>query len=455
MEPGVSVTTVNKPPAHTFEARFKKGTIVSDRNSKPAARTVTEPQRQTPVSHEADVVVCGGGTAGLAAAVCAGRLGLRVVMVERSVAAGGMLNVCGGIQDIDNKGGFVAELVEGLKRRGQWDPAFSWCLKYNRFAIPDYADELLDAAGVRPLYLSMAAEPLVEDGRIAGVFVESKSGRTAVRAPVAIDASGDGDIAVRAGAAFEMGRDSDGGCQAMSAAPLFLEYDGAKIDKEAFGVLLQEASRRTGVTLPSDSDRLRPVPATAHTFSCGMPHLTGHDATDADSLSDALIALRRQSREIFEFFRANTDHFDNAVVGPPPLLPGVRESRRIVCDERVRLDDALTGRRRGDGLFTVRQNVDIHRVSPDESTIVLHKVKPYRMPYGALLPQGVENLLVIGRCIGGEHESHASYRVMGDCLAMGEAAALAAGESLKRGCSPREAPANVIADAMRKRGYEL
>lgn len=420
---------------------------------------VVEPERRLEVSHRADAVVCGGGTAGVAAAVCAGRLGLSVVMVERAAAPGGMLtHVISGVQDRRGKGGFVREFMSALQERGFSETRLPGREHlYNRGYLPFYLDELLADAGVRPLYLALAVAPLMEENRLTGVVVESKSGRTAVRAPIVIDATGDGDIAVRAGAACRVGRDGDGACQSMSAYSFLLEYDGTVIaDKPAYRAILEEAERKAGggFELTYKHERLAPVPRTGTTANLGA-HVYGYDATDADGLSRALVELRRQMWQSFNFLKENVSFFRDAKLGPMSALPGVRESRRIDCDVPVTLEDALAGRRSEEGLFTVRQMIDIHRRDPGDPDIILRHVSPYHVPYGALLPRGLENIIVAGRCIGGDHESLASYRIASECMAMGEAAAVAASLALGRGCTPRGVPGREVAAGMKARGYEL
>ncbi|HOQ29536.1 MAG TPA: FAD-dependent oxidoreductase, partial [Armatimonadota bacterium] len=174
--------------------------------------TIREPAREIPVTHEADVVVAGGGTAGVACAVCAARLGLSVIMVENTAQPGGMVtHVTQWTNDFDNKGGFAREFYEHLVENGILVRPY-----YNPFRVVPYLDSLLEEAGVLPLYLCRVAAPIVEDGDLQGVIVESKQGRHAIRARVVVDATGDGDVAAFAGASFEFGREGDGAIQSIS-----------------------------------------------------------------------------------------------------------------------------------------------------------------------------------------------------------------------------------------------
>ena len=413
---------------------------------------ITEPSRQIPVGFDVDVVICGGGTAGIAAAVCAAREGLKVVLIERSSILGGMVtHVTSWLNDFANKGGFPREFLAHLRAEGIESKPY-----YNPWRVVPYLDALVAESGVRVLYLATAVAPILDGNRLNGVFVESKSGRTAVRAKVTIDATGDGDIAAGSGAAFEQGRAGDHAVQAISLTQTLLNYTGGKISHERMREIMAAAVEKSGVPYWYPYDRWHPAPVvgTERALFQSVPHATGYDPTDVVQLSDALIEMRRQSNELYALLRQCGEGFDGLEYGPFSAIPGVRESRRIVCDQRVTHEDVVTGARFEDGLFTVSQNIDIHRRDRVEAPIMSEKVKPYHLPYGALLPVGLENLLVVGRCIGGDHEALASYRIIADCMAMGEAAALAALYAVRGKCSLRELPVSSLVANMASRGYE-
>lgn len=415
--------------------------------------TLTEPAREIPISHEVDVVVAGGGTAGVAAAVCAGRLGLRVMMIERTAIPGGIAShVTQWLsRSFQTKGGFPTEFLGEITERGICQFPY-----YRNAELAPYFDHLLGEAHVMPLYLAQVAAPIMDGNRLAGVIVESKSGRHAVAAKVVIDATGDGDVAARAGADFKMGRDGDGACQPISLSHLIMNYRGPSLSPDEFGRVLADAIARAdnGYQLPyKHNNRFTHWPGSQQASLNGRPHVTGYDATDAEQLSQALIELRKQAVDFYQLLKHHTEEFADIEFGPFGGLPGVRESRRIVCDDTVTHADALRGAQRDDGLFLVTQNIDIHRRTPNEPSIQLEQVKPYHVPYGALLPKGLDNLLVVGRCIGGEHESMASYRIIADCMAMGEAAAIASRMTIDAGCTVRQIDREQLIGAMRSRGY--
>lgn len=413
---------------------------------------IIEPGREVNVAFDVDVVVCGGGTAGIAAAVCAAREGLSVVLIEASSILGGMVtHVTSWLNDFANKGGFPREFLAHLRAEGIESKPY-----YNPWRVVPYLDALVADGGVRVLYLATAVAPVLEGNRLAGVFVESKSGRTVVLAKVTVDATGDGDIAARAGAAYEQGRAGDGAVQAISLTQALMNYTGGKIGHERMREILAAAVEKSGTPYWYPYDRWHPAPVvgTDRTVFQSVPHATGYDPTDAVQLSDALIEMRRQANELYALLQHCGEGFEGIEYGPFSAIPGVRESRRIVCDKTVTKAHVLTGARCADGLFTVSQNIDIHRRDRVERPIVSEKALPYHIPYGALLPKGLENLLVVGRCIGGDHEALASYRIIANCMAMGEAAALAARFAIREGVSPRSVPFAALVGEMAARGYE-
>jgi len=411
---------------------------------------VDEPARKIPVSHEADVIVAGGGTAGVATAVCAARLGLSVVMIEMSAIPGGMVtHVTNWLNDFDNKGGFPKEFLEQIKNDGICEYPV-----YNPFRVVPYFDHLIEDAGIRPLYLARAVAPVMGGSRLTGVIMESKSGRTAVTAKVVIDATGDGDLAARAGAAFCLGRDSDGERQAVSLTQMLTNYTGGRIDVQRMNQIVAEGAKKAGVDYecPYDHYSSAPLTSTQNVLMHTIAHAAGYDMLSADGVSDCLIEMRKQARDLFTVLK-NTREFGSVEFGPFSAIPGIRESRRIICDARVTDNDALSGAKCEDGLFQVTQAIDIHRCAEGEPAITVEQVQPYHIPYGALLPKGLENILVVGRCIGGDHKALASYRIIADCFAMGEAAAIAANTAIKAGVSVRDIDAVKLAGEMKTRGY--
>ncbi len=413
---------------------------------------VTEPERKIPVIREVDVIVAGGGTAGTAAAVTAAREGLSVVMLEQSAQPGGMVtHVIQWLSDFKTKGGFGREFLNTVTEKGIAEWPF-----YNTCRVVPYFDELIARSGAEPLYFSQVVRSVVEDNVLQGVIIETKEGRQALHAKVVIDATGDGDVAARAGADFRVGREKDGACQAVTISQLWTGYKGGEISHKDLNSLVAEALRRTGAafSLPYDRWGVTTLPGTDQCILCSNPHATGHDVLSVKGMSECLIELRQQARDIFTFFKENIPEFSDIEFGPFSALPGVRETRRICCDATITYDDLKGGSRFDDGLFTVEMNIDIHRCSEGEPAIYVERITPFQVPYRAMLPAGLENIIVAGRCISGDHEALSSYRIAADCFAMGEAAALAAKLAVEKKCTPRDVHAAALVSEMKERGYE-
>ena len=408
---------------------------------------VHEPARETPITHRADLVVAGGGTAGVACAVCAARLGLSVVMVENSAIPGGMVtHVTHWTNDFDNKGGFAREFIDGLIADGSYQKPY-----YNRFRVIPFFDRLIRDAGVRHLYLSRVVAPIMEGNRLTGVIVESKQGRIAVAADFVVDATGDGDVAALAGADYRVGREQDGAVQAATITQCLHGFTHDRVDLQ-HELLPMLNAIDPEYELPYDHGAIMRAPGTKATLLLGNAHAAPYDPLSAEGLSDALVEMRRQATELYDLMK-QTELGRDLEYGPFSAIPGVRESRRITCDATITADDVRTGRRFDDGLFTVTQSIDIHRCQAGEPAIYVERVKPYHVPYRALLPKGLENLLVVGRCIGGDHEALASYRIIADCFAMGEAAAIAVSMAKEAACGLREIPVGDLAGEMSRLGY--
>jgi hypothetical protein len=412
---------------------------------------VKEAEKEIPIAYECDVAVAGGGTSGVAAAVCAARMGLSVVMIERTSQPGGILTgVIKSFEDFSNKGGFVKEFVEYMTENGLFEHPF-----FNPFYVTPYFDRLIEEAGVRHIYLASVCDPIVEDGKVNGLFIESKSGRTAVIAKIVIDATGDGDAAAKAGAGFMMGRDSDGLWQAFSASSMLSNYKGPPLNGSDLEKIIEKCNKVSGrnYKLPFAKSSIRTLPKTEGTVWHSIPHVTEKSPLNSEELSDAVVELRKQAWELFCHLKKYSPEFKDAEFGPFSPLPGVRESRRIICDFNIP-DEAAEGAEYEDGLFYASWPMSLHKCSSSDKDIELKPVKPFHVPYRSLLPVNIENMLVCGRCIGAGHEILATCRIAANCMASGEAAAIAAKMSLEKGLNLREIEINELRNEMKQRGYK-
>lgn len=395
---------------------------------------VLEAPRRTPVMADVDVLVIGGGPAGVSAALAAAKNGARTLCIERHGMLGGVwtAGLLNPLFDTAGKGWLIAELIARLRQANAWQ-AWRWTHTFDVEIMKLVLEQMMAEAGAQWWYHSYVVDSIVEDGRIRGVVVESKSGREAILAKVVIDASGDGDVAARAGVPFELGRDGDGLCQPMT---LMFEVDGVRAFPiqqnagELYDAMLASLKARGGPDMPFG--RAKNVPWIIHnprhdTASVQATHVYRVNALDTRELTRATVEARQQAHDLTRLLRGVPGLENIRLIQTAPAI-GVREARRIRGHYRLSLEDITAGRIFDDGVTFGTFPLDVHEVNPDETarSSRIHATQPFGIPYRSLLPLNVEGLLVAGRCISGSHEAHASYRVTGTCMGIGQAAGLAA-----------------------------
>jgi len=410
--------------------------------------------KQLPIIAAPDVLVCGAGLAGIGAAVTAARGGAKTMVIERNGFAGGFFTaIIGSAFDgfVDERsgapvvGGIVFEMLE---RMGVIQPGQGPQLKYNvngdlsfvemhpERVIPRCdperfkraADAILQDAGVDILYHTQVADVLTQDGRVQSVIVSNKAGLVAIQPQVVIDCTGDGDVAAWAGAPHE---------KAESLQPMSLHFRIAYLQPSF------ELRRRCAAVLAAAHERgeiglyAGPYPAT---FSGRDVYFnatrTPGDNTDPADWTRAEIQGRRDAWRMFELWKEELDEFAESYFMASGPVAGARESRRIVGDYVLTGDDVRQGRRQDDVVVLGAWRLDRH--PPDQPGY--HDIPwtpPYDIPYRTLLPQGVENLLVAGRCHSATSEALASSRVTATAMGMGQAAGTAAALAVAANASPR------------------
>ncbi len=403
-----------------------------------------------------DVLVCGGGPAGVAAALMAARGGAKTLLVERYGRLGGMaVQAMVGPLMGNVRSKWVDEIVEHVGgRRVDYE-----------FIDLKYAD-LLQTAGCEILLHAWTSAPILDGNRVLGARLLTKQGVIDLKARVTIDATGDGDVAVGAGAEFEQGRGAgpnwpaDGLVQPMT---IMFRVAGVKHQETMEANRGRGAYRfpdgRTWNQLTKDAHARGELPATVGMVRTYLSRrdeervinatqVNHMDGTNVRDLTRAELEGRRQVEPILEFLRKNAPGFQNAYVSGMPAVIGVRETRRIRGLESLAVDDLFTGRTwPGAVVRGASFPIDIH--NPDgigqaqgvSSAHPLGKdpaVRPYEIPYGCLVPRGVGGLLVAGRCISGSHEAMASYRVQVIAMATGVAAGVAGAEAARQAAEPRD-----------------
>ena len=434
---------------------------------------VTEPAREVPLFGSFDVVVLGGGPAGIAAAAAASRVGARVLLVERYGFLGGMgtaagvTNFCGLHANVH---GTIRQVVHGiaddlLKRMRALDGLNEPHLIFGKIHAQAYdmsafkcaADALLVDAGVDLLFHALAAGVArADDGRIETLFVETKSGRFAIRGRVFIDCSGDGEIAHRAGVPMEKGDDDGnllyptlmfrvGNVDAAQAADAWRTIPQLMDAAEASGDF--HFPRRGAIVRPQK----HPYEWRVNVTQLRNPDGSATDGTDARSLSAGELEGRRQIVDYLRFLRARVPGFEAAYALDIAPQLGIRETRRLIGEYRLRGEDVLTCASFDDAIGVNGWPLEKHVAGDVEwGWPPIPQSRGYsQLPYRMLLPRratagGADNLLLAGRCASMTHDGHSAARVSGACFAMGQAAGAAAALALQAGCSVHELPVDTL-----------
>jgi hypothetical protein len=420
---------------------------------------VTEPERNTEVLCETEVVVLGGGPAGIAAAWAAARQGRSTLLVERYGFLGGMgtaagvTNFCGLHANVHGDlrrvvRGVADELLERIEHLGGLNPPHlifgrTQAQAYDMPAYKCAADGLLLGAGAKLLFHALAAGVVMRDEHnIDALLVETKSGRRALRARVFVDASGDGDLACWAGAPWEKG---DGGGRLLYPTLMFRvnNVDAARARDTTADIqrLMQEAEAGGAYRFPRKGAIIRPQkhPGEWRANVTQVRNADGSavDGTDALQLSAGEIEGRRQVRDYVRFLRERVPGFEASYLLDIAPQLGIRETRRIAGAYALTAEDVLGCAGFADAIGVNAWPLERHVAGDVEWRWPPAEARGYnQLPYRMLLPQGVRNLLAAGRCASMTSEAQSAARVSGGCFVMGQAAGTAAHLALAAGVDP-------------------
>ncbi|MDR2627662.1 MAG: FAD-dependent oxidoreductase [Dysgonamonadaceae bacterium] len=434
-------------------------------------KNVHEPARDIRVRRSVDVLVVGGGPAGLMAAEAASRGGVKVMLVEARSFLGGNLVI--GIPilaflDINGKQiikGLPQRFIDRMRERNAASEHFPCKLHMSYTLVhPEesktVAMQIMEESGVEVLMNVFAAGVVMEGRRIGGVVIESKSGREAILAKTVIDCTGDGDIACLSGVEWTKG-DEGGG---MQPPTLMFCMRGVEVDKLRdaasnhpdrydMDIMPPEHFRKEKFVTVGLRQLIRKaqaegldIPVARTILITGlrddevwvnMSRVSGIDATRPESLTFGENRARKQMYVIEEYLRRYVPGFEKAWIEKVAPFLGIRESRVIKGKYVLSGEDLVACRRFDDRIAVAGYPLDIHHAEGDDCTMIYCKGH-YDIPYRALLPESVEHLLVAGRCASMTHEAMAATRVMSTCMAMGEAAGRAARIALLDGVAPSQ-----------------
>ena len=416
-------------------------------------KTIREPERQIPVTHETDLVVVGGSSTGVFAAVRAARLGLRVAIIEKHNCFGGVatvaaVNIWHSLHDTHNErqviSGLTQEVITRLQRRNAvlTSPNPSSAYRLNTEELKIELDELVMEHQITPFLHSFYVAPVIEGGRLSAVIIENKNGRQAIRARQFIDATGDADVARHVGLPnYEPETlQPPTTCAKIFGFDTLGDFDWLQAVREHGHEFGLERDWGWGVGIPGlPGIQMR---ADTHVFGC--------DTSDGDQLSAAEIEGRRQVRAIMDVIRKYGPANNGIALVDLAASIGARETQRVSAAYQLTENDVLSGEKFDDAIANGSYRVDIHHsdgpgitfryldgtevVVPERGVAAIKgrwrdplPVDPtfYQIPWRCLLQEDIPNLALCGRMLDADKAAFSAVRVMVNMNQTGEAAGVA------------------------------
>lgn len=409
-------------------------------------------QKQIPIRYTPDVFIAGGGPAGIAAAVSCAREGRSVFLAESFSAFGGaaVTMLVPAFMPFGDSKHFLAEgigreVVNRLREAvsPRWKPYCPSSIPAETLKI--VYDDMVTESGTQFLFHTNLIDAVVSDGKIQYVVCAAKGSVFAVKAKIYIDCTGDGDLAYYAGASFEYG-DENGQTMATTLCGIWSGIDWSRVVRpdrrnldQAFAdhVFTNEDRHLPGMWSLAAQTKLEdgtPLPDGIGGSNAG--HIYNVDAREAASLTQGIIAGRKQLLEYRKYYKEYLTGYENMEMVASGSYLGIRESRRIVCDYRLNLEDFVNRAVFEDEIGRFNYGVDIHsptndaagynKFMKDYSSLQYKPGESYGIPYRSLTVLGIENLLTAGRCICADRYLQSSVRVMPGCYITGQAAGIAA-----------------------------
>lgn len=410
-----------------------------------------EPKRQIPVTHEVDVLVVGAGPAGVCAAISAARMGVDTLLIEQQGTVGGIATA-GMMSHWTGTSGsrLYHEILQRSAELNEGEQKGKITIAIDPEKLKGLFLTMLHEAGAKLQLYTFASGAIVEDGCVRGVICESKSGREAILAKVVIDASGDGDVAAKAGAAYTLGREQDG---KMQPATIMFKVGGVDTERAVFLSSFESTYETPRGELQALAREHLPFPA-GHVLlyrstlpgivTCNMTNAIDIDGTKAEGLTRAEIVCRSQMDAIVKFLREFVPGYEKCYLISSASLIGIRETRHFKGVAQITEEDILASRQFAD--WVVRDasfNFDVHNITgagldKTGAQKEFPDIAGYTIPYGCLVPEKIDGLLLSGRNISGTHMAHSNFRVMPICAGIGEAGGIAAAISVREGIALRD-----------------
>ncbi|CAN5759306.1 FAD-dependent oxidoreductase [soil metagenome] len=427
---------------------------------------VIEPSREIPLIRDADVIVCGGGPAGIGAALAAARSGARTVLLEVNGCLGGVWTsgLLAWLFEMDQPG-ISREITRELDRRGARQNVCSHSsdkYAYDVEAMKLLLEEMLLQAGVEIHLHTRVVASLVKDKKIRAAITESKSGREAWTARCFIDATGDGDLAARAGCGFDLGKPQTGELQPFTFMGLVTARD---IEALKPFIVFTDAFRHDSFLGPTRRF-LREIQAAGpdpsyhastlfhvrdNLLALMINHEYGVSPINERDVTRATIQGRAEVNRVVDALRQRGGIWEGLLLVATPEQIGTREARRIHGRYTVTAEDMRVGVRHEDGICLVSYWIDIHSTDSRKGKGFEEepfKTKPYEIPLRALCSRDLDNLMMAGRCISGDFLSHSSYRVTGVAVALGQAAGVTSALAARENGKPSNVPATQVRQSL-------